>query len=101
MAESSKIIVFNFGYLPKTGIIKLKGVTGGWVTNKFGACVVDNTKANRKLIEASHLQYWVPPEELSAEELQLNHWYRYKQQKEIEEMSEIKEMKRTEGMKNV
>jgi len=43
MAESSKIIVFNYGYIPKTGIIKLKGVTGGWVTNKFGACIVDNT----------------------------------------------------------
>lgn len=93
MAESSKIIVFNYGYIPKTGIIKLKGVMGGWVTNKFGACIVDNTEANRKLIEASHLQYWIPPEELTPEELQLNHWERYRRHKETEEMKKGRNIK--------
>jgi hypothetical protein len=81
----SKIVVFNGGYPPHAGARKLKGIDGLFIFNKHGQCVLEDTAFNRKLIADNHLKAWYPEEELTAEELQLNHWERYqKQQEEIE-----------------
>ncbi|MDD3172466.1 MAG: hypothetical protein PHF63_02145 [Herbinix sp.] len=85
-------IVFNHGYPPKAGILRVRGIAGAYVADKFGQLYLNDDIEAVKFAEKHHLRYWVygelTPEEQKTGIYRINHFVRYQLYNEIEKMTD-------------